>query len=303
MTELSFIHRSCPICGSDRSTEEVRSGRKAEALSPQELRPFWSGLFKEKVFFSYDRCGDCGVLFAPDFFGEAELAELYASMAPNMDDVPVDSLEATQNGYFDAAARGAKLRGGYLELGPDVGYLARRAAELGAFDHFWLFEPNRAVHAQLADAVGDRPHTILGEMTDLSVVPDGSVGLAVMVHVLDHLLDPMAMLRQCRAKLRPGGTILIVTHNEASLLRRAMGRRWPPFCLQHPQLYSPASTRRMLERAGFKDVRVARSKNYFPVDFLIRQAAWAMKVRLDALPLPKTALGLRLGNMITLATC
>ena len=138
-------------------------------------------------------------------------------------------------------------------------------------------------------------------MTDLSAVPDRSVGLAVMVHVLDHLLEPAAMLGQIHAKLRPGGTLLIVTHNEASLLRKVLGTRWPPFCLQHPEIYSPASITRLVTRAGYDGVEVRPSKNYFPVDFLVRQTAWTVGVRLDRVPLPKVPLGLKLGNIITTA--
>jgi hypothetical protein len=297
----AFAHRRCPLCGSTAAHDEVRSARRAEALSFEELRPFWSGLFKEKVFFSYHRCTACGMLYNPVYFDEARLAELYADMAPNMDIVGDDTIVATQRGYFARAARGAQLGGAYLEIGPDVGHIVAAAARTGAFEHFWLFEPNRAIHDTLRAAAGGRPATLRAEMDDLSAVPNGSVGLAVMIHVLDHLLDPLAMLRQIGAKLRPGGTLMVVTHNEQSLLRRAIGVRWPPFCLQHPELYSPATMQRILDRAGYRDVIVERSRNYFPVDFLAKQAAWSVGVKLKRVPLPSSTIGLRLGNILTLA--
>ena len=136
----------------------------------------------------------------------------------------------------------------------------------------------------------------------IALLGSGTVGLAVMVHVLDHLLDPLAMLSQIRAKLRPGGVLMIVTHDESSLLRRVMGRSWPPFCLQHPELYNPATMTALLGRAGFDDVKVERSRNVFPLDFLVRQAAWAAGVRVKRVPLPPVPVGLKLGNILTLAT-
>ena len=93
-------------------------------------------------------------------------------------------------------------------------------------------------------------------MDDLSAVPDGSAALVVMVHVLDHILDPKAMLEQIRRKLKPGGRVAIVTHNEQSLLRSLMGKRWPPFCLQHPELYNPRSITKLLNSAGYGSVEV-----------------------------------------------
>lgn len=302
MTLPALRDRSCPLCGFKAGQAEVSAHGDAEALTVDELRPFWFGLEKAKHFFTYRRCDRCKLLYNPVFFDNAQLADLYAAMPPNMDMVSFDAIADTQRGYFAAVAQDAVLDGDYLEIGPDVGHIVTEAVRHGHFDHYWLFEPNRAVHNQLRQAAGGKPTTILNDMTDLSEVPDGSVGLAVVVHVLDHLLDPLAMLRAIRAKLKPGGRLMIVTHNEASALRYVLGRRWPPFCLQHPLLYNPRTIKRMVEEAGFASVQVSPSTNHFPIDFLVRQAAQAVGLRLPHLPLPKRAIGLRLGNMLTLAT-
>jgi hypothetical protein len=295
-----FLHRACPLCGSTDTRDEVRSRRRAEDLGFAALRGYWSGL-NEKPFFSYHRCAGCGLLFNPIYFDDAQLGELYADMQPNMHVVADDAIVATQRGYLARAAAKARLTGGYLEIGPDAGHIVREAARLGDFDHFWLFEPNLAIHEALRAATGGRPATLRPEMDDISAVPDGSVGLAVMIHVLDHMLDPVAMLAQIRAKLAPGGTLMIVTHNEKSMLRKAMGVRWPPFCLQHPEVYNPDTMRALLGRAGFADVVVERSLNYFPIDFLALNAVWAAGLKIKSLPLPSKAVGVRLGNIQTFA--
>lgn len=302
MVNSEFPSRACPACGASEARDEMSSERRAEGMTLDELRPFWSGLFKEKVFFTYARCTACGLLFAPRFYTADQLGELYANMAPNMEDVPGPALEATQLGYWRAAKRRKLPRGGYLEIGPDIGYIVRHAAQEGEFDRFWLFEPNRAVHGAIAEAAGHRPHVISTVMDNLSPVPDGSISLAVMIHVLDHLLDPLAILRQIEAKLRPGGTVMIATHNERSLLRRIMGVKFPPFCLQHPELYNPDSITALLKRAGYAQVEVGRSANFFPIAFMLRQAAWTAGIDLSRIPLPKLPVGLKLGNMITFAS-
>lgn len=268
-----------------------------------DLRKFWSGFHDDKRFFSYHRCSDCGVLFNPSFFTDPQLQELYSDLAPNMEEqTGISAISATQRGYFDDAVRQkAPLTGDYLEIGPDVGHVTRLAAEHGAFDRFWLFEPNTAVHGALSAATLGKPHTISTVMTDLSSVPDGSVGMAVMIHVLDHMVDPLAMLEQVRRKLHPDGALVTVTHNEKSALRYAMGLRWPPFCLQHPEVYNPASIRALMQRAGFGQVFVQRSKNYFPLDFLAQQGLRVVGLKLDRVPLPRISVGLRLGNIMTTA--
>ncbi|MCB2061010.1 MAG: class I SAM-dependent methyltransferase [Novosphingobium sp.] len=301
MSREEYLRRACPVCGSSQAREEMGSRIRAEHQPLHQLRPFWSGLFKEKLFFTYHRCARCELLYNPIYFDGDQLAELYGDMAPNMDAVSDEAILATQQGYFERAAQGTRLEGDYLEIGPDVGHIVAQAARSGDFGHFWLFEPNLAIHDALRVAVDGGPATLLADMDDLSPVPDGSVGLAVMIHVLDHLLDPLETLSQLRAKLRPGGGLMIVTHNERSLLRRVLGERWPPFCLQHPELYNPDTMRQLLERAGFTGISVERSRNHFPLSFLARQAAWAVGLKLGRVPLPGWSVGLRLGNILTLA--
>ncbi len=302
MIRPALRDRACPLCGERDAVPAMSSSLCAEECTLDELRPFWFGIDRAKYFFTYHRCVACGLLYNPVFFDDAQLGDLYSAMPPNMDLVASDAIAATQRGYFDAAAGRGALDGGYLEIGPDIGYMVGEAARRGRFDHFWLFEPNRAVHDVLHAASAGRPTTILPDMTDLSAVPDRSIGLAVMVHVLDHLLDPVTMIEAIRAKLRPGGTLLIVTHDERSMLSRVLGAHWPPFCLQHPELYNPRTIRQLLARAGLPGAEVSRSRNYFPIDFLARQAALALGVRLNRVPLPRRAIGLRLGNILTMAT-
>lgn len=300
MTVPALRDRACPLCAGRDAVRAVAARHPADERTLADLEPFWFGIDKERQFFTYHRCRGCGLLYNRSFFDDAQLARLYGAMPPNMDLLPDGAIMATQRGYFRAAAERVALEGDYLEIGPDVGYIAADAARAGRFDRFWLFEPNTAVHASLRRAAGDHS-TILTDMTDLSAVPDASVGLAVMVHVLDHLLDPISMLCAVRRKLRAGGTVMIVTHDEGSALRRILGPRWPAFCLQHPVLYNPATIVALLDRAGFGAVEVTRSTNHFPIDFLARQAAQALRIRLPRLPLPRRALRLRLGNMLTFA--
>jgi hypothetical protein len=296
-------NRPCPSCETRRDRPEICATRPAEGMDMDALRPSWSGLAQGKPFFTYHRCVTCGLLFNPVYFDAGQLDELYAAMAPNMDSVDPRSIAATQAGYYRAAEARGLIDGGYLEIGPDVGHIVDAAAESGRFNRFWLFEPNRAVHGALRSATRERETTILPDLADLAMVPDRSVTLAVMIHVLDHLLDPLETMATIRRKLHRQGVLLVVTHNESSLLRHTLGRRWPPFCLQHPQLFSPTTITELLARAGFGAITVTRSVNHFPIDFLGTQALRALGLGQGNLAriLPRRSVALGLGNILTLA--
>ena len=304
MEENGFLSRTCPVCGEGPpAVADVRSGMSAESLDFDALVPYWNGFFKEKVFFPYARCRGCGLLYAPTFFNRSQLERLYAQMAPNMSEVPLGALRRTQRGYFEALQSCSTLEGGFIEVGPDIGLFTENCAREGRFDEYWLFEPNRDVLPALSKIVEGRKSHIIHEMFGFSHVPDHAASAAVMIHVLDHLLDPVATLRELGQKLKPGARLLLVTHDESSLLRRLVGWRWPAFCLQHPQIYNPESMRVLLEAAGFEVLQQRKTVNFFQMDFLLKHLLWAFGMKVQSVPsFGRLTLGLKLGNMLTIAT-
>jgi hypothetical protein len=299
-----YLKRACPVCGAQPPARPATSSEtRAEDLGFDALVPYWNGFFKDKVFFSYARCEGCGLLYAPIFFNGAQLEELYGQMPPNMAEVPLDALRRTQAGYFEALKSCSPLTGGFVEVGPDIGLFTENCAREGKFEEFWLFEPNRDVAAALATTVDGRKHHIIHDMFGFSHVPDHAASVAVMIHVLDHLLDPVATLRELRGKLAPGARLLLVTHDEASLLRRVVGWRWPAFCLQHPQIYNPETIGKLLARAGFRVEQQRRTTNYFQVSFLLKHLLWTFGMRIRSVPsFGRITVGLKLGNILTIAT-
>lgn len=304
MAESGFISRICPVCCNKPPLRAaIHSKIPAESLPFDGLIPHWNGFFKDKTFFSYARCEQCGLLFAPVFFNPDQLERLYAQMPPNMAEVPLEALRRTQRGYFNALRKRSALKGSYLEVGPDIGLFAENCVREGQFAEYWLFEPNHSVMNALSGVMTGCNYHINHDMLGFSDVPDHSVAAAVMIQVLDHLLDPVATLRQLREKLTPNSRLLLVTHDESSLLRRLFRSRWPAFCLQHPQIYSAKTTRTLLAAAGFDTLQQTKTRNYFPASFLLKHLLWALGVKVPSVPdFGHVTLGLKLGNILTIAT-
>ena len=272
MSDAYLRRDHCPICAAPLAAARpaVRSKPPAESLAFGAQDGFVSGYGSRRTFFTYYRCGTCGGAYCPTYFTWDQLQRLYGHQRENMGEVPLGAREATQRGYFDILSSHAVLEGEYLELGPDVGLFAGLCAERGRFTRFHLFEPNRKVHGALAGRLAGRQVHISGEAYRAGSLPGASLSIAVLIHVLDHLIDPPEVLRSLHQDLAPGGTLLVVTHDEASLPARALGRRWPPYALQHPQLFAPRPLARLLERCGFSVVGSQKTVNYFPVTHLVR---------------------------------
>jgi SAM-dependent methyltransferase len=78
--------------------------------------------------------------------------------------------------------------------------------------------------AQAAVASGLTVHQ--GELEELRL-PESSYDMALLIQTIEHVADPPALLRSIRQLLKPGGSLVIVTDNTATLdFKIFKGRHW-----------------------------------------------------------------------------
>jgi hypothetical protein len=129
------------------------------------------------------------------------------------------------------------------------------------------------------------------------------IDAVVGVHVFDHLIDPLAKLQEICEKSSNDSQIFFVVHNEKSILRFILGKKFPPFCLQHPQLFSPKTVKRLLRSSGWDLQKTSRTVNSFNVQ---NQLQMLMKIlgleRLQLKNLSRLVFTVPLGNFIAQGT-
>lgn len=289
--------RSCPMCGAEPASgiAEVRARTPAETLSDNDLTKYFVGFRDDQCFFTYHRCRACQLLWNPIYFTEEALTEIYSRMPDNTSVSGERDSARTQAGYADLIGIRASQITRYLELGADIGLLAREVASRANVGVAVAVEPNLAVHNELIENLGSNGQIY----ARLSEVPPGELFTDIAaIHVMDHLLNPKEALTELREKVSPGGRILIVVHDESSALRRILRERWAPFCLQHPQLFNRSTLQSMLISTGLRTLREKKTTNWLS----IRQAA-ALGSSVGLIPeavtsyLPTLAVPLRLGNI------
>jgi SAM-dependent methyltransferase len=300
-----YALRTCPICqAAELRPRVICSSPRAEDSEFEILHEQWNkDIFNDKIFFSYGRCDSCGLLYCPTYLNEHQLKQLYGAMEPNMAELPEECLRSTQRAYLRTAVRYNPPHGNVIEVGPDRGILAHEICSLPQFQKFWFLEPNTFVHPQLRDSVHPKESEITADLNRMDHIPDATVSLAFMVHVLDHLANPMHHLKEMYRCLKPGGILSIVVHNERSLLARLFGARFPIFCPYHPQLFNPTTLGKALGHAGFRKCVISRTINYFPLGYLAKNAAFRAGLNGSWIPMLRgTAMPLPLGNIQAVAT-
>lgn len=268
---------ACPLCGGrefvDRFDARDRMWGRSDAP------------------FAYARCAACGAWIQVRRPTERSLARHYPS-----DYEPYqDEADQARGGVGDVLAIPAKLVNAVVKaLLPDRWRKAsKRAYALprpGArMLDFGCGSP-RALDAQKkrgwstigADfapdtvarvrAAGHEAHMANDELWD--AIPDGSLDLVRLNHVVEHLYDPRAVLGKLRAKLAPGGTIHLATPNARSFSFRAFRSRWWGLeCPRHAILYDAKTLAKLLRDSGFVD---ARSWNETTAKDFLRSATYVL---------------------------
>lgn len=87
--------------------------------------------------------------------------------------------------------------------------------------------------------------------------PSDTFDAITLNHVIEHVPDPMALLRECLRVLKPGGTMALATPNGNSLGHTLFKQNWrglePP---RHLQIFTPDAMDRCLQSCGFRNIRV-----------------------------------------------
>ncbi len=90
----------------------------------------------------------------------------------------------------------------------------------------------------------------LGELETLD--ESDRYDVVLLSHVIEHVYEPLILLQKCRKLLKPGGYLIILTPNVASLGHRRFGAVWrglePP---RHLHLFNSNALQQLVYQAGF----------------------------------------------------
>ena len=211
--------------------------------------------FAEKFGMLYFKCDSCGFVFVDTsaFDYAAYNAEGNETLLETH--LKKHSLRRFQRAYSRRLRTFKRYRklGRLLEIGCSTGAFLAKARELG-----WQatgVEPvvDSAQHGINAYELDIRIGTL--EQADL---PADSFDVVYSNAVLEHLPDPLAVLREAFRVVRPGGVIYADTVNVDSYTYRNLGTAWKLVDPRmHLCLFTPATLAGLCERAGFESPKLS----------------------------------------------
>jgi SAM-dependent methyltransferase len=235
---------ACNLCGADDFTVQFPAGR---AQRNQIVS-----------------CNRCGLMYANPRSVEPDHVQIeaydpdFVEKVTGIRDDPRFSKEALQvRDYADTRrflANRYPGRGELLEVGSGLGYLMASFKNDG-----WRVlgvEPNVGLTRHAEKVLGLR---VVPAILPRAGIADATMDVVLMMHVIEHVPDPLDTLNEIMRVLRPGGMLVMETPCYDTLMYKLLGRRERSLsCEGHIYFFTSPTLKALSEKAGFRLIRADR---------------------------------------------
>lgn len=288
-----MIHTYCPLDGTDSHDDELYPANfDAAAIDASH---FSARRAPDRIHYRMVRNRATGCIRADPVLPAAVVQQLYADSEVTNEDLRPYTTATYVQVVMELLGE-LPDRSGLLEIGAGAGWFLEAARGL-EFERVAGVEPSRSAIDRAPAAV--KPHLVQG-LFAAGMFPPCRFSLACGFQVLDHLLDPNAVIRAVHDVLVPGGVTLWICHDAGAPVNRVLGRFSPIVDIEHVVLYDRSTIRSLFERNGFEVLRVFGVANRYPVWYWTYLAPIPrfLRERLVRILRPaRLALTLNLGNM------
>jgi len=256
--------RSCPVCDADPSASVLFLEENIDAA---RLSRFSFSSRKEPEFMNARlvRCLNCDLVYVEAPPSQEALTSAYREAAYDSSGEAEDAARSYIEAFRPILAK-LPRKGGALEIGTGTGALLDLLAAEG-FSTLHGVEPSAAAIAAAPEA--RRRWIRQGAFNEAAYQPQ-SLDLICCPMTLEHVRDPRSLAKSARRLLRPGGAFVTVAHDYRGMVNRILGKRSPIVDIEHMQLFSRRSMRRLLESTGYRDITVRPLANSYSLTYWLR---------------------------------
>ncbi|HEX2115873.1 MAG TPA: class I SAM-dependent methyltransferase [Alphaproteobacteria bacterium] len=208
------------------------------------------------------RCEACGFLQCATM---TDVLDFYVEMADEDYEATSRQRALQQRKLLEAVGR-VRPNGRLLDVGAGSGVLVEQAIALGYAAEG--IEPSVALHSR-ARARGLPVHH--GVLPNRSA--QGPYDVVTVVDVIEHVPDPVGLMRTIAATMSPQGIAVFVTPDVGSLAARLFGWKWWHYRIAHIGYFDRHTLRRAAQAAGLEVILTKRPCWYFPASYLLSRAA------------------------------
>ena len=158
---------------------------------------------------------------------------------------------------FSLIKRFTKSRGRVLDVGASTGVMLDIFKDEGW--KVWGVEPSKS--ASVAEGKG---HKVVKDIFERAKLPKNYFDVVVLNHTLEHMDEPLIVLKKVETLLKDDGIIFVDVPNAGGLGARILGKNWPYLLpKEHKYQFTKESLSKLLNEAGFKIVHTESRSGLF----------------------------------------
>lgn len=213
------------------------------------------------------RCHDCSFIFADDD-EVSELVSLYEQLSDSAYEETSESRRIQMQWLLKYGAKAHPQAKTLLEIGSGSGLLIAEAKKLGL--EATGVEPSHSL-VQAAKRLNDVD--LLQGIFPHPAIENKKFDLIYVVDVIEHVSDPVGLLKSLGKSLAPGGAMIVVTPDISSWMAKILNHRWWHLRLAHVGYFSRYSMDKAAENASLRIDEETGIRWFFPIHYLAERLA------------------------------
>ena len=247
----------CWICGAG-GLRLVKAGNLPDVLHPEALRITDANYGLTADIF---QCESCGFLECPNV---PPVLELYEQMSDESYEETRAARARQARALIDIVSR-YKKAASLLDVGAGSGILVEEALASGFAARG--VEPSGPLQVTATQRGLPVTHGVLPNSE-----VRGPFEVVTLIDVIEHVPDPVDLMRRIKSVMAPNGICLVVTPDVSSVAARLMGWKWWHFRAAHIGYFNRSTLGLALETAGLRVKAITRPSWHLPSSYLAERA-------------------------------
>lgn len=295
MSKYKYITKECLFCNSTDAATHPVLYKKNFLDENLNAEVFSARRTTEHFHYEMLKCAKTGLIFSHNILDDDSLNELYKGSVVTFG----EQTEFIKRDYWQPIADYVKKwkKGKALDIGCSNGFFLEVMKDNGYSEVFGV-EPGEEPKAIARKDIRDNIYT---GFYGPGLYPKDHFDLITCFQTLDHLSDPLGMLKNMYENVKPGGNVYMIMHNTKALQAKLFGEKSPIIDVEHIYLFNKENLPELCKKAGFKVVSVFDVKNGYPLSYWVRMSPLPIKKMwiglFKALGMYNKVLAINAGNM------
>ena len=254
----------CPICETNTYSKIVY---KEKLPKKRENMNFSGRKNPDGYHYEMQRCGNCSLLYASSTYEVEFTNQLYneSNFTYNSE---LEGLKKTYGNCLTKIENIVQSKENFLEIGCGNGFLLEVAIKMG-WKNVTGIEPSFEAISLANKMVKNK---IIHSTFESKNFKNNYYNLIFFAMLIEHVPDINKFLSGVYDILKPGGIVIVISHNERHFLSRLLKNKHPIINDEHNYVFGKKTLEKIFIKNKFRNITIENLKNYYPISYWLKMA-------------------------------